>query len=499
MRRAFVLACSAAFVLAACDDHETVNPAAPDGKTSPARTLGVATTDLPSDLKEQALLALEQDAYRRESRFLDAAQPGYLFRSTRVDQAEIDQGLWSNEELFQIGAQLFTLTFTPADGFGAKDLPTVGRFHKGRRGGPDARKCASCHWRGGPAGGGDAADNAYLDGDGDAQSSALARNPPPLVGAGWVEIVAREMTADLQAQRDQAISFAKENKTAVDIGLETKGVKFGVLHVGEGGALDTSKITGIDADLVVKPFGWKGTFATIRDAAEDALLVHHGMESDYLVSTAGPERVGAYGGLDPDGDGVKSEISEGQVSALTLFLAMGEAPQEIPPEQGEFMPDYAEGISKFAALGCADCHVPSLPVKTSVFELAARDSTSKVTVDLVREAAMPRLTTESQTGALQVRLFSDMKRHDLGKENAESRADRGVAGDLFLTRPLWGIERSRPYLHDGHAPTLEDAILLHGGEAQKARDAYAALPDNERAPVRVFLMTLTRARRMTAP
>lgn len=499
MRRAVVLACLSACILAACGDHETVNPAGPGDPTSSARTLGVATTDLPSDLKEQALLALEQDAYRRESRFLSAAQPGYLFRSTRVEQAEIDQGLWSSEELFQIGAQLFTLTFTPEDGFGGKDLPAIGRFHKGRRGGPDARKCASCHWRGGPAGGGDAADNAYLDGDGDAQSSALARNPPPLIGAGWVEIVAREMTADLQSQRDQAISFAKENATAVDIALETKGVKLGVLHIGADGVVDPSKIEGIDADLVVKPFGWKGTFATIRDAAEDALLVHHGMESDYLVSAAGPERVGAFGGLDPDGDGVKSEISEGQVSALTLFLAMGETPQEIPPDQGEFMPDYAEGISKLTALGCADCHVPSLPVKTSVFELAARDSASKLSVDLAKEAAMPRLAPEIQTGTFHVRLFSDMKRHDLGKENAESRPDRGVPGQLFLTRPLWGIEKSRPYLHDGHAPTLEDAILLHGGEAQSARDAYAALPDNERAPVRVFLMTLTRARRMTVP
>lgn len=499
MRRFIVLACLAATALAACDEQEGVNPARPGERTSPARTLGVATTDLPSDVKEQALLALEQDAYRREARFLDAVQPGYLFRSTRVEQAEIDQGLWSSDELFQIGAQLFSLTFTPEDGFGAKDLPSMSRFHKGRRGGPDARKCASCHWRGGPAGGGDAADNAYLDGDGDSQSSALGRNPPPLAGAGWVEIAAREMTVELQSQRDQAISFARENGTAVDVGLASKGIKFGVIHVGTDGSVDTSKIEGIDPDLVVKPFGWKGTFSSIRDAAEDALLVHHGMESDYLVSTGAPERIGAFGGLDPDGDGVKSEISEGQVSALTLFLAMQETPQEIPPAQAEFMPDYAEGIGKFQSLGCADCHVPSITVKSSVFELAARDATSKFSVDLAKEAAMPRLQPSAETGTFEVRLFSDLKRHDLGKDNAESRPDRGVAGQLFLTRPLWGIERSRPYLHDAHAPTLEDAILLHGGEAQEARDAYAALPDEQKAPLRVFLMTLTRARRMTVP
>lgn len=485
--------------LAACDPSEEVNPASPTQRTSPARTFGVATTDLPSDLRDQALLALEQDALRRENRFLDAASPGHLFRTTRIDQAEIDAGLWSNEELFQIGAQLFQLTFTPSDGFGGKDLPSIARFHKGHRGGPDARRCASCHWRGGPAGAGDGADNAYLDGDGDSQSSALARNPPSLAGAGWVEIVSAEMSAELQSLRDDAIEFAKEKGTSVEIVLESKGVKFGVLGVAADGALDTSKVTGIDPDLVVRPFGWKGTFATLRDVAEDSLLVHHGMESDYLVGSAGPERIGSFGGLDPDGDGVTSEITEGQVTALTLFLAMQEVPQELPPEQSDFVPLYAEGIARFAAIGCADCHVPSLPVRSPVFVLGARDSSARQTVDLSKEAAMPRLSPAEQTGTFDLRLFSDLKRHDLGQANAEARADRGVPGTLFLTRPLWGVARSRPYLHDGHAPTIEDAILLHGGEAQASRDAFAALTDGERAPIRVLLMTLTRARRMTAP
>jgi hypothetical protein len=498
MRRAFVLALVAVASMYACVASEGVNPSG-KGRGSPAKTLGVATTDLPDDSRAQALQSLAQDAYRRESRFLDAAQPGYLFKATRVDQAEIDQGLWQNDELYQLGAQIFQLTFTPEVGFGGKGMSAIARFHKGRRGGPDARKCASCHWRGGPAGAGDAADNAYLDGDGDSQSSALARNPPALSGAGWVELVAREMTAELQKQRDDAIDFVEEKGYAVDIGLTAKGVKFGTLSIHEDGSVDTSKVVGVDSDLVVKPFGWKGTFASLRDAVEDALLVHHGMESDYLVSTAGPERVGDAGGLDPDGDGVTSEITEGQVTALTLFLAMQEAPQELPPEQSDFIPLLADGIAKFQAIGCANCHVPTMTVKSPVYELFARDGSGKVAVDLSKEGAMPRLVPSVQTAALEVRLFSDLKRHDLGPGLAEARADRGVAGNLFLTRPLWGVARSRPYLHDAHAPTLEDAILLHGGEAQSARDAYAAMSDIDRAPIRVFLTSLSRARRMTVP
>ncbi len=173
-------ASSAAALMAGCGEKEAIDAV---GRESPARPLGVVTTHLPEDTAEQARLALEEDAFRRESRYLDAVDPGYLFRSTRVEQAEIDHGLWSSEELYQLGAQLFQVTFSPELGGGGKDLPAIARFHKGRRGGPDARKCASCHWRGGPAGAGDAADNAYLDGDGDSQKSALARNPPPLAGA----------------------------------------------------------------------------------------------------------------------------------------------------------------------------------------------------------------------------------------------------------------------------------------------------------------------------
>lgn len=486
-------------LLVSCGPTEALDPVGSGERTSPARTLGVATTDLPDDTKEQALLALAQDAYRRETRFLDAADPGYLFRSTRVEQAEIDQGLWSNEELFQLGAQLFQHTFTPDVGFGGEDSPAIVRFHRGRRGGPDARKCTACHWRGGPAGAGDGADNAYLDGDGDSQSSALARNPPPLHGAGLVELLAREMSAELLRTRDEAIAFTRDKGYSVEIPLSAKGIPFGELTVHADGSVDASKVVGVDGDLIVKPFGWKGTFASIRDTVEDALLVHHGMESDFLVATAGPDRTGPHGGLDPDGDGVTSEISEGQVTALTLFLAMQEVPQEIPPEAPEFVHLFAEGIAAFESLGCAACHVPSLPLDSTLFELAARDSEASLVVDLASEAAKPRITPAAQTGAFGVRLFSDLKRHDMGPALAEARPDRGVAGNLFLTRPLWGLARSRPYLHDAHAPTIEDAILLHGGEAQASRDAFAALSDPERAPLRVFLTCLTRARRVVVP
>lgn len=454
------------------------------------------STALPGDPRQQALEALERDAWRREHRFLDAVDPGHLLSATAVPEAEIEAGRWSNDALFQLGGQLFNVVFTREAGFGARDLPPLARFHKGRRGGPDATKCASCHWRGGPAGGGDGADAAYLDGDGNTQSSALARNPLALMGEGFVEILAGEMSAELAAARRALVGRAAARGATLTEEIRAKGVAFGTLTATADGKVSGAGLAGVDADLVVKPFGWKGNVATLRDMVEDSLLLHHGMESEHLVATAPPERIGPYGGADPDGDGVSAEITEGQVSALTLYVAMQEVPQVIAPSDSNGALLWADGRARFTSLGCASCHVPAMALGSTRFVLPSRGGGAGVTVDLAREGAEPRLTASAVDGKMRAPLFSDLKRHDLGPALAEPRADRGVEGRLFLTRPLWGVARSGPYLHDGRAPTLEDAVLAHGGEAQAARDAFAALDDAQRGSLRTFLISLTRARRM---
>jgi len=464
-----------------------------------AELLGTISRQLPTSDATDARAALVRDAWRREHRFLDAAAPGHLFASTRVSQDEIDAGLWSHDALYQLGGQLFTLQFTRAMGLGAA-TPGLRRVHDGRRGGPDAYGCTTCHWRGGLAGAGDAADNAMLRGDGEHMSSALARNPPALVGAGLRERVAAQMNAELAALRQDTVAFAVEAGYAVRVPLEVRGIRFGHLTVHPDGEVDTSEVEGIDRDLVIKPFGWKGTVASIRDAAEDALLVHHGMQSTHLVDDGDASRVGGGGGDDPDRDGVVDEIVEGQVTALVAFLALLEVPQEEIPSGDPYLATvWARGRLDFETLGCARCHVPVHTIDDARAVLPHRDGGPALTLDLLRDGAEPRLAPAAQDGALTVRLYSDLARHRMGEALAEPRAFDGVEPDAFLTPPLWGVARSRPYLHDGRAPTLEDAILLHGGEAQSSRDAYAALDDAGRAPLRVFLTSLGRATRLVTP
>ena len=63
---------------------------------------------------------------------------------------------------------------------------------------------------------------------------------------------------------------------------------------------------------------------------------------------------------------------------------------------------------------------------------------------------------------------------------------------MWLTRPLWGLAETAPYLHDGSAATIPEAIVAHGGEAEDARDAFVALTPDEQADLHVFLLSLTR-------
>ena len=60
----------------------------------------------------------------------------------------------------------------------------------------------------------------------------------------------------------------------------------------------------------------------------------------------------------------------------------------------------------------------------------------------------------------------------------------------WKTPPLWGVRDSGPYLHDGRAATIEDAVLQHGGEATSSAKRFRELSDVERAQLLTFLSSL---------
>lgn len=59
-----------------------------------------------------------------------------------------------------------------------------------------------------------------------------------------------------------------------------------------------------------------------------------------------------------------------------------------------------------------------------------------------------------------------------------------------MSTELWGVGSTPPYLHDGRATTLTEAILLHGGDARNTRDAFTALPREQQSNLIRFLANL---------
>ncbi len=455
-------------VQSSCND-ESLDPRKPPQAIEP---LGIFSPTRPADPTMAARDALLRDARRREARFLDTANPGFFLARSSPDANDIFAGAYPPDVLYEFGAQLFHYHFTLSDGLGTDAVPFPTRVQKGTTA-AETTSCASCHLRGGMAGAGDASTNTYLFGDGDRPSSGLTRNARSLTGAGWIELVASEMTRDLRAWRASCVNSAKESGFLETAPLLSKGVDFGTLVCSPDGSVDTSDVQGVDVSLEVRPFGWKGTTSSIRQTVREELRTHLGLDMD------------------------TGEITEGQLAAITTMLALGDTPiVEMPDTSFAPVSFWAEGYVLFEEIGCAACHAPSLPLDNP--RLRIGDPNVGFTVDLSRYGSFPKPDTDSE-GVLQIRLFSDLKRHDLGDDLADAKSDRGVSPSQWITPPLWDIARTRPYLHDGRAPTLHDAIVQHGGEAAESRDAYVDLGEEGQGPIRVFLMSLTREKRYASP
>ncbi len=406
-------------------------------------------------------------------------------------QNDVDKGRYDKETLFLIGDELFSHEFTLDNGYGDGSYVAPRRIHAGVRGGLDTFSCAGCHSVGGADGAGSATQNAHLMGDGDRFSSANIRNPPAVLGLGLLQALAAEMSAELRRQRAEAIERAKGGTEPLTVELRSKGISFGSVTIRPDGIPDYRKLQGIDIDLVVKPFGWKGNVARLRRFVEDAARIHFGIQSHVLAmkheKTPDPAHLGdGPVWWDPDRDNHVRELEEGVLTATAVYMAMLEAPVILPPRDPGLLDRWANGSQLFDRVGCAGCHTRELPLQDRTWRETSDTTAGVVELRLLDDGDQPR-------GTPQVKVFSDLKRHDMGASLAdphdgEDKLPRGV----FLTRPLWGLAETPPYLHDGRAATIPAAILAHGGEGKASRDAFAALKADEQADVHIFLLSLTR-------
>jgi hypothetical protein len=404
----------------------------------------------------------------------------------------------------EAGIKIFTTPFNPFDGYGDGPLNLADTTSPGGRpslqgngrtlriNGLDAQTCQECHsvlsnatipaTTGVGASGSTATSAMFQPKDIDPDDEAANGfafydgrfiDPPHTYGVGGVQLLGKEMTADLQALKQ--IAIANPN---VPVALVTKGVDFGIIVVSQTGNVNTSRIVGVDPDLVVKPFGRKGEFATVRQFDQSALMFHLGMQPVEIVGK----------GVDADGDGVVNEILVGELSALEVFLTT----QNIPSVDQRS--DQAEvGAQLFEDLGCSHCHRPELWTngKTLGYSFPEINEDPFANEFYEVDLSQPPSSFRRKGSRLKVRLFSDLKRHDMGPGLAESFQGATLTQNSeFITAKLWGVADTAPYLHDGRAQTLGEAINHHGGEALDARNNFAYRNLEDQDAILRFLRTL---------
>ena len=195
-------------------------------------------------------------------------------------------------------------------------------------------------------------------------------------------------------------------------------------------------------------FGRKAQNAVLLQQVVEAYLQDMGITSPFLpLENRNPLMGTPVEALDRAPD---PEVNEGTVHAVTFYVR-----SLAPPAPGDDTERRLQGKALFSQLQCARCHVPEFQTGPSAV------------------AALANKT---------VHLYSDLLLHDMGDALADNRPDGQANGREWRTAPLWGLRLMRNFLngqalllHDGRARTIEEAILLHGGEALASRNAYVAL------------------------
>jgi Di-haem oxidoreductase, putative peroxidase len=410
-----------------------------------------------------------------------------------MNEADIESGRVSFQEVIKHGEKLFNAVFNRLDGQGRPGTTAEGQprspaeFRMLRTSGPDAHSCSACHNRPRAGGGGDFPNNVFVGSE-----SANERMTVSLFGSGPIEALALEMTRELQASRLAAINQAFLSFRNVPVHLVAKGIDFGDIVAHPDGTVDTTNVRGVSPDLVVRPFHQNGAAVSLRQFTNEGMNQHMGIQSQELFGVD----------TDPDGDGVSNELTVGDMTTISLFQAQLGTPGRIIPSDSVKRKAVQDGETLFTTIGCTYCHVPAMTLKGRTFlepnpfnpEWKIPFAVGKpVTFDMTKDGEMPRLEATPDGGAI-VRAYTDLKRHNLCDEADqffcnETSEEPGIAPSAFLTRKLWDIGSSTAFGHRGDLSTITEAILHHAGEARPTLTKYLNLAPYERAAIVEFLKT----------
>jgi CxxC motif-containing protein (DUF1111 family) len=178
-----------------------------------------------------------------------------------------------------------------------------------------------------------------------------------------------------------------------------------------------------------------------------------------ITSTFQPKDV--YTGLN-----IEPEVSDVTIHHVVFYLQTLKAP--IQRNQNDA--DVIKGKNTFIQTGCESCHKQTL--KTDFSTIAP----------LSNKIFHP---------------YTDLLLHDMGQGLDDGYTEGSATTAEWRTPPLWGLGLSPNsqggkyfLLHDGRAKSIEEAILLHGGEAQQSKNKFIQLSTQEKNNLLKFLASL---------
>lgn len=200
-------------------------------------------------------------------------------------------------------------------------------------------------------------------------------------------------------------------------------------------------------------FGKKGATYNLLQQTASAYNQDIGITSSF-------EPVDTHSGLVID-----PEVSNQTINDVVFYLKTLKAPAP-RPENNSIL----EGKQLFTTIGCSKCHRPEM--KTATSTIAA----------ISNKVFYP---------------YSDLLLHDMGTALDDGYTEGSAKTYEWRTPPLWGLGLSKNsqggqyfLMHDGRARSIDEAILLHGGEANQVRNNYQSLSADEKTKLIQFLESL---------
>jgi CxxC motif-containing protein (DUF1111 family) len=220
-------------------------------------------------------------------------------------------------------------------------------------------------------------------------------------------------------------------------------------HNGDGISGRVNEVWDLQADaLAPGRFGLKANSPNLLQQSAEAYFNDMGITNPLL----------------PEPDGTHDLPRETLAAAVFYAQSLG-----VPARTALDDPEVQHGEELFRSSGCESCHRET--VRTG-------------------DHPLPELAHED------IHPYTDLLLHDMGTGLADERPDGLADGQEWRTAPLWGLGLTQTvlpyasYLHDGRARTLEEAILWHGGEAERSREHFRNMPATDRSALVKFLGSL---------